>query len=99
VWVGGPDFLEGVLITDLNFADTDTAASGKMQIVRSKGRDENNYNAPHLETKDEFVVLYNRDISFSAASGSYVIAMEINYEWRPIWSQCNPVAKNTNQID
>jgi|694.fasta_scaffold01364_19 hypothetical protein len=96
VWVGGPDFLEGVLITDLNFADTDTVASGKMQIVRSKGRDENNYNAPHLETKDEFVVLYNRDISFSAASGSYVIAMEINYEWRPIWSQCNPVANNTN---
>jgi len=36
----------------------------------------------------EFITITNRDRSLSASAGTYVMAIDINYEWRPIYVGC-----------
>lgn len=36
----------------------------------------------------EFITITNRDRSLSANAGTYVMAIDINYEWRPIYVGC-----------
>lgn len=36
----------------------------------------------------EFITISNRDPSLSASSGAYCMAVDINYEWRPIYIGC-----------
>ena len=36
----------------------------------------------------EYITISNRDPSLSASSGSYCMAVDINYEWRPIYIGC-----------
>jgi hypothetical protein len=36
----------------------------------------------------EYITITNRDPSLSASSGTYCIALDINYEWRPIYIGC-----------
>lgn len=36
----------------------------------------------------EFITVSNRDPSLSASSGAYCMAVDINYEWRPIYIGC-----------
>ena len=44
------------------------------------------------DTKDEYLEVTNIDPSLSAASGTYIIVADINYEWRPVWASCAPAA-------
>ena len=102
VWVGGPDFLEGIMMESLSAADDATSpSSGKMEIYRSKGRDPSSFLSDgHWQSQGEFVVLVNRDPSAQIEQGAFVIAMEINYEWRPIWAECSTAyALNPIQVD
>ena len=36
----------------------------------------------------EYITITNRDPSLSANAGTYCIALDINYEWRPIYIGC-----------
>lgn len=88
VWVGGHDIVEGILDEDL-FPGTFTMPTfTKMKVYRSKGIIADP-TEQHIETKSEFIKIVNRDQSLSAFKGGYVMAIEINYEWRPIWVECN----------
>ena len=85
VWVGGHELLEGILIEDLKlpsgsdlFVDYTTA---KMQVYRRIPRD-------YHTTKKEFITVTNVDPSLSAPSGTYIMVVDINYEWRPVWVGC-----------
>jgi hypothetical protein len=92
VWVGGNEILEGILMTNLsaNGASTDedgpfksgiNHGGGQMKVYRKSATGQ-------FETKGELVTLTNLDSSLSAPVGTYVMAVEVNYQWRPIWVGC-----------
>lgn len=87
VWVGGHDILEGTLMEDLLPGSFSQPSFSKMKVYRSKYP--NNPTDDHLSTKDEYITIANRDKSLSAFSGAYAMVVEINYEWRPLWIECN----------
>lgn len=97
VWVGGHDVLEGLLIEDLEIAtDFNNPTTAKVRVYRTAYNPANANQS--LTTNNEFITITNRDASLFAASGSYVMAVEINYEWRPIWTECSAVTDPTNNI-
>jgi hypothetical protein len=87
VWVGGHDVLEGTLMEDLLPGSFSQPSFAKMKIYRSKYP--TSPTDDHITTKDEFITISNRDQSLSAFSGAYAMVIEINYEWRPLWIECN----------
>jgi len=85
VWVGGPEVLEGFLMTDLVPAGTGntTPTSAQMKVMRNAklgGKLEN--------AKPEFITVTNRDPSLSASVNAYIMVIDINDEWRPMWVEC-----------
>ena len=77
VWVGGPEILEGYLLEDL-----DGVSEARMKVYRNIVDDD-------FESQiDEEITIKSRDPSLSASSGTYCMAIDINYEWRPIWVGC-----------
>lgn len=75
VWVGGPEMIEGKLISKLDAPkDIDNPTKADMTVYR--GFD--------LKIRDESVTLYNRNPKLSLSANDYVTAVKINYEWRPV---------------
>lgn len=75
VWVGGPEMIEGKLISKLDAPkDIDHPTKADMTVYR--GFD--------LKIRDESVTLYNRNPKLSLSANDYVTAVKINYEWRPV---------------
>ena len=93
VWVGGHDIVEGLLTEDLNTAESfESPNTAKMKVYRTVYQPSTANQT--LETKDEFITITNRDPSAFATSGGYVMAIEINYEWRPLWTECTVLSQN-----
>lgn len=82
-WVAGHEMLEGYLLSDLSApGDNSSSTTAKMSVLRvaTNGGLQNKIN--------EHITITNRDSSLSAVSGAYCIALDINYEWRPIYIGC-----------
>jgi hypothetical protein len=80
VWVGGQEILEGYLKTDLQAGFSNgSIGTGLMSVMRVAG----NKNGP-----PETLLITNRDPSLTASSGAYIMVVDINYEWRPIYVGC-----------
>ena len=103
VWSGGPQFVEGKLTSELTKGKLDAPTTATMDIYR-RGWD---------NTLKETITLRNRDNSLEQEVevqdpndntrmldlNVYVIAMRINYEWRPIWVGCPDEDKATEKSD
>ena len=98
VWSGGPQFLEGKLTSDLTKGKLNEPTTATMKVYR-RGWD---------DTLGETITLRNRDNSleqkheqkddksgFTVDLEVYVLAMRINYEWRPIWVGCPGAQEGT----
>lgn len=83
VWVGGQEMLEGYLLENLSAPSTPSGSTtAKMSVLRIAA-------SGGLENKiSENITITNRDPSLSASSGAYCMAVDINYEWRPIYIGC-----------
>ena len=94
VWTGGCDMVEGILMEDLYPAsDFNTPSNAKLKVYRSEY--DGSSNNQKLVTKEEFVSITNRDPTLLVYANGYVIAAEINYEWKVIWNECN-TSESTN---
>ena len=102
VWSGGPQFLEGKLTSNLTKGKLNEPTTATMKVYR-RGWD---------DTLGETITLRNRDNSleqlateFNADSGEttdlnvYVMAMRINYEWRPVWVGCPDAEDGETKTD
>jgi hypothetical protein len=83
VWVGGQEMLEGYLLEDLspNGVTNGASAIAKMSVRRV-------INDKGLVGQNEFITVTSRDPNLSASSGAYIMVVDINYEWRPIYVGC-----------
>lgn len=80
VWVGGNEILEGYLDEDLTAPSKATEPTrAKMKVLRVD------------MTNDivEYIWVTNRDKSLTASKGAYIMVIDINYQWRPIWVECS----------
>ena len=73
---GGSDTIEGVLDAGLPAGLLGTATGAVMSVY------EDGNNTGRKAT------VYNRDLSLTADPGSYIIAMKLNGQYRPIWVGC-----------
>ena len=80
VWVGGHEVLEGYLDEDLKAPSSATAPTQARMIVFRKDMTNGN---------TEYIWVSNRDKSLTATRNSYIMVIDINYEWRPIWVECS----------
>lgn len=83
VWSGGPQIVEGVLITDIEEPSSPNSPT-EFTVSLRRGKSWAN--------KSETIVCKNRDpslsVSITPSSNIYVMAIRINYEWRPLWVGC-----------
>ena len=93
VWCGGLLMVEGILSADLQKpANVESPTTASVELYRSingkwtggKPRKGPDGHSGATET----IVLVNRDTSLEARSGAYVLAVRINYEWRPLVVTC-----------
>lgn len=95
-WGPGFDFVEGYLKTEMTVASSKTSPTTfKVEVYRNRD-DDIEENGLNLSTKDikwqasiEEITGINRSTKLKAKTGNYVILMRINYEWRPIYVDCN----------
>lgn len=83
VWSGGPQIVEGVLLENITPApNADAPTRFRVSLRRGK----------NWENKSETITCYNRDIGLRVerkTNDILIIAIRINYEWRPIWIGCD----------
>lgn len=84
----GVSVAEGVLTSALsapsNGQTAPTTATMRVWVLDSASTDD----PPDFED-GELITVVNRDTTLSATSGTYVIALSMNGEWRPIYVGCN----------
>ena len=103
VWCGGLLMVEGILQEDLHKATSiDNPTTAKVLLYRSvDGSWTSMASRKKLDdsgTMEESIVLTNRDTSLEAKAGAntFVLAVRINYEWRPLAVTCtNPPSPAT----
>jgi len=95
VWCGGLMMVEGVLMENLTKPSSMTSPThAKVRLYRSvKGEWTEMDSRKKLDdsgTMEESIVLTNRDTSLEAKAGAntFVLAVRINYEWRPLVVTC-----------
>ena len=80
VWVGGNEVLEGYLDEDLKAPSKATdPTKARMQVMRTDMKN----------STSEYIWVTNRDKSLTASKGAYIMVIDINYQWRPIWVECS----------
>lgn len=83
VWVGGHEILEGFLMEDVS-----QGGQAQMKVYRRSASGPNIANNSEEATKNEYITVNILDSNVSASSGAYIMVVDINYEWRPIWISC-----------
>ena len=93
VWCGGLLMVEGVLSADLQKpVNTESPTTASVELYRSingewtGGKPRKGPDGQSGATEE--IVLVNRDTSLEARAGAYVLAVRINYEWRPLVVTC-----------
>jgi hypothetical protein len=80
VWVGGNEILEGYLDEDLKApSKANDPTKARMQVMRTD----------MTNSTSEYIWVTNRDKSLTASKGAYIMVIDINYQWRPIWVECS----------
>lgn len=85
VWAGGPHIIEGILLTNISKpVDPTKKTTFDIKLYRTSNWDYNN----------EIITCTNRDPSLEVMmepkdkNKILIIAIRINYEWRPLWVGC-----------
>ena len=95
VWCGGLMMVEGILLEDLSKASSVTSPSyAKVRLHRSvNGLWTSMSSRKKLDgdgSDEETIILTNRDTSLEAraSANTFILAVRINYEWRPLVVTC-----------
>ncbi len=83
---GRTHFAEGHLTEDLAAATDPRTGPATAAFLRYEADPLNP--GELVEGKD--AVVTNRSVDHSALSGTYMIVVRMNGEWRPLWSDCEP---------
>jgi hypothetical protein len=81
VWSGGLHIVEGILTSKIDKASSPSSPT-EFTVSLRRGKD--------WDANGETITCYNRDTSLRVSDykNIFVIAIRINYEWRPLWVGC-----------
>ena len=93
VWAGGLQIVEGVVTSNITKPADPTKPTKFTATIRRQIKDQDTGENKEWKDLDEEITIINRDPTLEldiagAATDLYVMAIRINYEWRPLWVSC-----------
>jgi hypothetical protein len=93
VWAGGLQIVEGIVTSNITKAEEPTKPTKFTATIRRQVKDQETGENKEWKDLEEEITITNRDPTLEldiaeATTDLYVMAIRINYEWRPLWVSC-----------